>query len=151
MADDLKAEGFSALSMKTVKNPNRFEVHDVRFTSPYKSKPPVWGRFVRQALPLSSVASCEEDKLCSIAPSPKFEGKSVLITGSSSGIGAAMCFEVARRGARRVVMLSRDSNGMERVRERIVKEVRRPVWATGVGGGGGETGEEAQAPPPRLQ
>jgi len=57
-------------------------------------------------------------------PPPKFEGKSVLITGSSSGIGAAICFEVARRGACRVVMISRDRDGMERVRERIVNEVR---------------------------
>ncbi|GMI26414.1 hypothetical protein TrRE_jg9730, partial [Triparma retinervis] len=51
------------------------------------------------------------------------DSKTVLVTGSSSGIGAAMCFEVARRGARRVVMLSRNREGMERVRDGIVKEL----------------------------
>ena len=119
--DKLQAEGF--LPQLSRQSPKKF--HNEVYKSPALPPPPHFSSVLRAALPLGPVASCDDDKLSPVAPSPKFAGKTVLVTGSSSGIGAAMCFEVARRGARRVVMLSRDREGMERVRDGIVKEVSK--------------------------
>ncbi len=44
-----------------------------------------------------------------------FEGKKVWITGASSGIGEALVYEFARRGAR-IVISSNDSAGLDRVK-----------------------------------
>ena len=44
----------------------------------------------------------------------RFEGKNILVTGGSSGIGAAAAIAFAREGAR-VAITGRDAEGLARV------------------------------------
>jgi 3-oxoacyl-[acyl-carrier protein] reductase len=56
----------------------------------------------------------------------KIHGKVALVTGAASGIGQAVAFELARRGARAVVLVDR-SDAVARAARAINEELHRPV------------------------
>lgn len=47
-----------------------------------------------------------------------------MITGGSGGIGASMAKEAARRGAGRIILLSRNEEGMKEVKVKIEKDMQ---------------------------
>lgn len=47
------------------------------------------------------------------------KGKTVLVTGSSSGIGAAIAMEMANAGARNLLLLARSEEGLKKVADQI--------------------------------
>eukprot|EP00753_Platysulcus_tardus_P019992 PLAT7678.1.p2 GENE.PLAT7678.1~~PLAT7678.1.p2 ORF type:complete len:377 (-),score=143.19 PLAT7678.1:30-1118(-) len=49
----------------------------------------------------------------------RLKGSTVLVTGASSGIGAAMAVEAARRGAKRVLLVARRREAMEAVKAKV--------------------------------
>jgi NAD(P)-dependent dehydrogenase (short-subunit alcohol dehydrogenase family) len=53
------------------------------------------------------------------APDFRLDGRVVVVTGASRGIGAASAIACSRAGARRVVLLGRDRASLETVAERI--------------------------------
>lgn len=48
-----------------------------------------------------------------------FAGKSILITGASSGLGLAIAGNLLRRGAKRVVLLARGEKGLQEAKRRL--------------------------------
>ncbi len=52
-----------------------------------------------------------------------FTGKVVWITGASSGIGEALVYEFAERGAK-IIISSNDLPGLERVKKACGRQVR---------------------------
>ena len=61
---------------------------------------------------------------------PKFDGKVVLITGASAGIGAAMAREFAREGAN-TVLVARRTERIEAMAAELTKAGRRSVAVAG--------------------
>ena len=49
----------------------------------------------------------------------EIKGKTILITGASRGIGAAVAIEAAKKGAKRVVLLARTQEDMNKVAEKV--------------------------------
>ena len=46
---------------------------------------------------------------------PDFKGKTVLITGGSSGIGESLCYEMLKLGASEIIIAARRTNELQRV------------------------------------
>ncbi|PIC29449.1 hypothetical protein B9Z55_021016 [Caenorhabditis nigoni] len=60
-----------------------------------------------------------------MAPTKRFSGKSVIITGSSNGIGRATAILFAKQGAQ-VTITGRDENRLEATKKQILKATSKP-------------------------
>lgn len=53
---------------------------------------------------------------------PRFDGKTVLITGASSGIGEELVRQMSHLGTKKIILAARRVAELERVRDQCIKE-----------------------------
>lgn len=86
----------------------------------------MFGLLIIPALPLAFWAVGKLLKLILARPrvNPRIEGGTIVITGGSSGLGLALAVELARSGAKRIVLLARDKKKLEEAKSHVLSAAR---------------------------